>query len=304
MRLVPDQESGRDLKSTTVWLKRHCPPTVPDRNRKGAPGRCRTLSIQPAPTHRPQCAPCMRRLDASRMLMREGGSIPIVTDFKAHPRRGHLLLGLALPDANAHSPNESPRSRLLRRGPAAQRLVVAGAGAHSRPRASVRGVTGIHVVAFTSIMHSLKNYLLILLALVITGLSALAWRQHQEINALRAASLRSDERADLQKRVWTAQKRASDLEARLATSRRDGSDTAATPPRPIAPHPARRRRPAHVGFASMMDRPDMARLMAIQQKAQIDARFAPLFKKLGPFAGQARTSSSPAGRPAVDADWT
>src|ERR1017187_10511217 len=31
----------------------------------------------------------------------------------------------------------------------------------------------------------------------------------------------------------------------------------------------------------MMDRPESARLMAIQQKAQVDARYAALFKKLG-----------------------
>ena len=40
------------------------------------------------------------------VLMREGGSIPIVTDFKKILGADTLLLGLALPDANAHSPNE------------------------------------------------------------------------------------------------------------------------------------------------------------------------------------------------------
>jgi len=40
------------------------------------------------------------------VLMREGGSIPIVTDFKRILGADTLLLGLALPDANAHSPNE------------------------------------------------------------------------------------------------------------------------------------------------------------------------------------------------------
>ena len=38
--------------------------------------------------------------------MREGGSIPIVTDFKKYLHADTLLLGLALPDDNAHSPNE------------------------------------------------------------------------------------------------------------------------------------------------------------------------------------------------------
>jgi acetylornithine deacetylase/succinyl-diaminopimelate desuccinylase-like protein len=40
------------------------------------------------------------------ILMREGGSIPIVTQFKKVLRADSLLLGLSLPDDNAHSPNE------------------------------------------------------------------------------------------------------------------------------------------------------------------------------------------------------
>ncbi len=40
------------------------------------------------------------------IIMREGGSIPIVTEFKKILKADTLLLGLALPDDNAHSPNE------------------------------------------------------------------------------------------------------------------------------------------------------------------------------------------------------
>jgi acetylornithine deacetylase/succinyl-diaminopimelate desuccinylase-like protein len=40
------------------------------------------------------------------VLMREGGSIPIVNDFKRILKADALMLGLALPDDNAHSPNE------------------------------------------------------------------------------------------------------------------------------------------------------------------------------------------------------
>jgi acetylornithine deacetylase/succinyl-diaminopimelate desuccinylase-like protein len=40
------------------------------------------------------------------IAMREGGSIPIVNDFKKILGVDTLLVGLALPDDNAHSPNE------------------------------------------------------------------------------------------------------------------------------------------------------------------------------------------------------
>lgn len=40
------------------------------------------------------------------VLLAEGGSIPIVNQFKSILGADTLLLGLALPDDNAHSPNE------------------------------------------------------------------------------------------------------------------------------------------------------------------------------------------------------
>ena len=40
-------------------------------------------------------------------LIREGGSIPIVADFKRVLGVDTLLLGLAMPDCGAHSPNET-----------------------------------------------------------------------------------------------------------------------------------------------------------------------------------------------------
>jgi acetylornithine deacetylase/succinyl-diaminopimelate desuccinylase-like protein len=40
-------------------------------------------------------------------LIREGGSIPIVSDFRNILGVETLLLGLALPDCRAHSPNEN-----------------------------------------------------------------------------------------------------------------------------------------------------------------------------------------------------
>ena len=40
------------------------------------------------------------------VLRREGGSIPIINEFKKVLGADSLLLGLALPDDNLHSPNE------------------------------------------------------------------------------------------------------------------------------------------------------------------------------------------------------
>ena len=40
-------------------------------------------------------------------LIREGGSIPIVSQFRSILGVETLLLGLALPDCRAHSPNEN-----------------------------------------------------------------------------------------------------------------------------------------------------------------------------------------------------
>ena len=50
------------------------------------------------------------------VLLREGGSIPIVNQFKKILGADTLLLGLALPDDNAHSPNEKFDLDIFARG--------------------------------------------------------------------------------------------------------------------------------------------------------------------------------------------
>jgi len=128
-------------------------------------------------------------------------------------------------------------------------------------------------------MPSVKNYLLLALSLLVAGLAVLAWRQHQELTALRGDVLTNGERADWQGRVWAAQKRAQRLESELAAART--APPAADAAGPVGGPPSRAAMGRMMtGFASLMDRPDAARLMALQQKAQIDARYAALFKKL------------------------
>ncbi|MEG0836659.1 MAG: dipeptidase [Akkermansia sp.] len=50
------------------------------------------------------------------VLLREGGSIPIVNEFKKILGADSLLLGLCLPDAGIHSPNENLRVSIFEKG--------------------------------------------------------------------------------------------------------------------------------------------------------------------------------------------
>ena len=105
LRLVPDQKPETVLQATVAHLKRLCPPTVrieiSDR-RAAAP-----YLVDPSGA---QARAAMRALRSAfgrePALMREGGSIPIVTDFKKLLGADTLLLGLALPNANIHGPDE------------------------------------------------------------------------------------------------------------------------------------------------------------------------------------------------------
>jgi acetylornithine deacetylase/succinyl-diaminopimelate desuccinylase-like protein len=104
-RLVPDQTPAKIEKLLKGHLKRICPPTVRLEVESGHGAEPYLVS----PTS-PQAQAGLRALKAAfgsePLLMREGGSIPIVNDFKKILHADSLLLGLALPDDNAHSPNE------------------------------------------------------------------------------------------------------------------------------------------------------------------------------------------------------
>ena len=105
MRLVPHQTPEKILALTVAHLKGICPPTVRIRITTAAGSDPYLVS--------PESAKVQAALDALRdafgcepLLAREGGSIPIVDEFKQILKADSLLLGLALPDDNAHSPNE------------------------------------------------------------------------------------------------------------------------------------------------------------------------------------------------------
>jgi len=114
-RLVADQDPAKVLRLVTARLKALCPPTVKlevEGGHGGAP-------YQIAPTG-PFAQASLRALRKAfgyePVLLREGGSIPIVNEFRRLLGADSLLLGLALPDANAHSPNEQFSLSIFEKG--------------------------------------------------------------------------------------------------------------------------------------------------------------------------------------------
>jgi acetylornithine deacetylase/succinyl-diaminopimelate desuccinylase-like protein len=105
IRLVPDQRPAKILRLVTRHLRKLCPPTV--RMDIEAGHGAEPYLVSPAG---PRAKAALRALKSAfghaPVLLREGGSIPIVNDFKKILGADTLLLGLALPDDNAHSPNE------------------------------------------------------------------------------------------------------------------------------------------------------------------------------------------------------
>ena len=104
-RLVPNQSPAKIIKLVSRHLRKLCPPTVRMEIEAGHAADPYLMS----PTSS-QAQAGLRALKSAfghePMLIREGGSIPIVNDFKKILGVNSLLLGLALPDDNAHSPNE------------------------------------------------------------------------------------------------------------------------------------------------------------------------------------------------------
>ena len=104
-RLVPNQRPARIRKIVCNYLKKICPPTVRLEIEAGHGAEAYLVSPKS-----PQAQAALRALrkafNREPVLLREGGSIPIVNDFKKVLGADTLLLGLGLPEDNAHSPNE------------------------------------------------------------------------------------------------------------------------------------------------------------------------------------------------------
>jgi acetylornithine deacetylase/succinyl-diaminopimelate desuccinylase-like protein len=104
-RIVPNQDPAHIREAVITWLRENCPPTVRIEIKSGHGGEPYLFSPT-SPAANAGLNALRKAFNAEPVLLREGGSIPIVNEFKRILNADTLLLGLALPEDNAHSPNE------------------------------------------------------------------------------------------------------------------------------------------------------------------------------------------------------
>jgi acetylornithine deacetylase/succinyl-diaminopimelate desuccinylase-like protein len=106
-RLVPGQVPADILEKVVSHLKGRVPAGVSVEFHCGHTGEPYLMDPQSPMGRAAQRALQKTFPGREPALIREGGSIPIVNDFKRILGSDTLLLGLALPDAQIHAPNEN-----------------------------------------------------------------------------------------------------------------------------------------------------------------------------------------------------
>jgi acetylornithine deacetylase/succinyl-diaminopimelate desuccinylase-like protein len=105
-RLVPDQDPRDILEKVERHFREHCPPGVLCDIEIGHDGKPYLADPHSADGKAAQRA-LHQAFGREPVLIREGGSIPIIQSFREILGADTLLLGLALPDCRIHAPNEN-----------------------------------------------------------------------------------------------------------------------------------------------------------------------------------------------------
>ncbi|MBI3004477.1 MAG: dipeptidase [Ignavibacteriales bacterium] len=105
MRLVPDQSSDKAAKLFEQQIKRIARKTVDVKVRALHGGEPAITPIE-SPGVQAAVAALQKGFGKKPLYQREGGSIPIVVQFKRILGLDTVLLGFGLPDENAHAPDE------------------------------------------------------------------------------------------------------------------------------------------------------------------------------------------------------
>jgi len=115
LRLVPDQDPHEIEMLVRDWIRRHTPTTVESEVRT-------VMRAQPAlvdrrhPALRAAALAYHRGFGTWPVLVRSGGTIPVVNMFQRWLRVPTVLMGFALPDDRIHAPNEKFHLPNLYRG--------------------------------------------------------------------------------------------------------------------------------------------------------------------------------------------
>lgn len=105
-RLVPGQCPDKVQNLVISHLKKNTPPGVTVSIEKGHSGKAYHNDPHSAPGKAAQRA-LAKSFGREPVLIREGGSIPVIQDMKEILGADSLMLGLALPDCQIHAPNEN-----------------------------------------------------------------------------------------------------------------------------------------------------------------------------------------------------
>ncbi|MBI2619702.1 MAG: dipeptidase [Ignavibacteriales bacterium] len=105
MRIVPDQDSQKVARLFEKHLQKIAPKTVDVKVRALHGGEPAITPIE-SPGVQAAVAALEKGFGKKPLYQREGGSIPIVVQFKKILGLDTVLLGFGLPDENAHAPDE------------------------------------------------------------------------------------------------------------------------------------------------------------------------------------------------------
>lgn len=127
-RLVPRQVPGKILDLVEKALQSRCPPTVRLEVKRGHSGEPYVVVPPGRPNTPPDQSPALAAAFAAAdegvravfgrppLYLREGGSIPIISDIKHRLGLDSVMLGMFLPEDNLHAPNESFHLGVMHKG--------------------------------------------------------------------------------------------------------------------------------------------------------------------------------------------
>jgi len=126
-------------------------------------------------------------------------------------------------------------------------------------------------------MHAIKNVLIVILAVAAIAASVIAWQRQAELRAARDTAIDPGAHVALQKKLTAALNNVSELEHQLAEARQPAGGPGARRPGASGGSPAEML-PMLAGF---LDRPEMQRMLASQQRLSLARQYAALCKRLG-----------------------